>query len=80
MEGNASVYQANPVSRTTGEGRAEFFRTWGPDFDQKGGGGGGGQVGQLNLCVETINPSSWGGEGGEGFRSHRCGGLLYAWC
>ena len=41
-------------------GRAEFLRTWGHDFDQKGGGrGGGGEggegtVGQVNLCVETI--------------------------
>ena len=32
MEGNASVYQVNPVSRITGEGRAEFLRTWGPDL------------------------------------------------
>ena len=24
VEGNASVYQVNPVSRITGEGRAEF--------------------------------------------------------
>ena len=29
VEGNASVYQVNPVSRITGEGRAEFLRTWG---------------------------------------------------
>ena len=58
VEGNASVYQVNPVSRTTGEGRAEFSRTWGPRFDKKGAGvGGGGRVGQLNLCVETIHPS-----------------------
>ena len=42
MEGNASVYQVNTVSRITGEGRAEFLRTWGPDFDQKGDGRGGG--------------------------------------
>ena len=34
MEGNASVYQVNPVvSRITGEGRAEFLRAWGPRFD-----------------------------------------------
>ena len=39
------MYQVNPVSRITGEGRAEIFRTWGPDFDQKGGGGGGGGEG-----------------------------------
>ena len=50
MEGNASVYQVNPVSRITGEGREEFSRTWGPGFDQVGAGGG-----DLNLCVETIN-------------------------
>ena len=60
VEGNASVYQVNPVSRITGEERAEFLRTWGPGFDQKGGREGGrggrGRVGQLNLCVETINP------------------------
>ena len=37
VEGNASVYQVNPVGRITGEGRAEFLRTWGPDFDQNGG-------------------------------------------
>ena len=24
----------NPVCRITGEGRAEFLRTWRPDFDQ----------------------------------------------
>ena len=61
MEGNASVYQVNPVSRVSGEGRAEFLRTRGPDFDQKGGGreggGGRGRVGQVYLCVETINIS-----------------------
>ena len=55
MERNASVYQVNPVSRITGEGRAEFLWMWGPGFDRKGAGVGGG--GQLNLCVETINPS-----------------------
>ena len=42
MEGNASVYHVNPVSRITGEGRAEFLRTWGPGFVQEGAGGGGG--------------------------------------
>ena len=45
MEGNASVYQVNPVSRISGEGSAEFLRTWGPDFDQKGGGRGGNKMG-----------------------------------
>ena len=33
VEGNASVYRVNPISRISGEGRAEFLRTWGPDFD-----------------------------------------------
>ena len=58
MEGNASVYQVKYVRRITGEGRAEFLRTWGPDFDQKGSGRGGrgGRAGQLNLCVETRTP------------------------
>ena len=31
----------NPVSRITGEGMAEFLRTWVPDFNQKRGGRGG---------------------------------------
>ena len=60
VEGNASVYQVNPVSRITGEGSAECLRTWGPDFYQKGGGregGGGGRMGQLSLGVEIINLS-----------------------
>ena len=45
MEGNASVYQLNPVSRISGEGRAGFLRTWGPDFDQKEAGRGEGGEG-----------------------------------
>ena len=32
VEGNVSVYQVNPVSRITGEGRADLLRTRGPDF------------------------------------------------
>ena len=48
VKGNASVYQVNPVSRITGEGRAEFSRTWGSDFDQKRGGRGG--AGSLRRC------------------------------
>ena len=42
MEGKASVYQVNPVSRITGEGRAGFLRTWRPGFDHKGARGRGG--------------------------------------
>ena len=45
VEGNASVYQVNLVSRITGEDRAEFLRTWEPGFDQKGAGVGGGRGG-----------------------------------
>ena len=58
MEGNASIYQVNPAIRISGEGRAEFLRTWGPGFDQKGAGRGGGgkrRMGQLNLCVENLH-------------------------
>ena len=55
MEGNALVYQVNPVSRITRGARAELLRTWGPGFDQEGGGGGG-RARQLNPCVETVNP------------------------
>ena len=58
MEENTSVYQGNPVSRISGEGRAEILRAWGPGFEQRGSGGGGRKrAGQLNLCAETINPS-----------------------
>ena len=57
MEGSASVYQVYAVSRITGEGRAEFLRAWEHGFEQEGAGGGRwGRAGQLNLCVETINP------------------------
>ena len=89
MEGNASdaVYQKNPVSRITGEGRVEFLRTWGPDFDQKGGGRGGGDGSGAAQFVRGNHKSFLWGRGGvcvagegEGFRSHRCRGLLYAWC
>ena len=43
MEGNALVYQGNPVSRISGEGRAEVLRTWGPGLEQEGARGGGTQ-------------------------------------
>ena len=45
MEGNASVYQVYPVSRKTGEGRAEFLRAWGHGFEQEGTWGWGGGMG-----------------------------------
>ena len=67
MEGNASVYQINPVSRTTGEGRAEDLRTWGAGFDQKGGrrGGKGGGTGGAAQFVRGNYESFLGGRGGE---------------
>ena len=49
VEGNASVYQVTPLSIKTGEGRAEFSRTWGSDFDLKGGGGGEGYSKSLDM-------------------------------
>ena len=57
VEGNGSVYQVNPVSRISGEGRAEFLTTWGPDFDQKGGGRGGGGAGDewgRSICAWKL--------------------------
>ena len=45
VEGNASVYQVYPVSRITGEGRAEFLGAWWPGFEQEGAGGRGGAGG-----------------------------------
>ena len=58
MEGNASVYQVDPVSRITGEGRAEVWKTWRPGFDQKGSGGGGregaGCGGGSSICAWTL--------------------------
>ena len=57
MEGNASVYQVNPVSRITGEGRAVFLRTLGPGFDQKGArvrGGGGGDEWGSSICAWKL--------------------------
>ena len=44
MEGKSPVYQVNPVSRITGEGKAEVLSTWGPRFDQEGAVGKGGGV------------------------------------
>ena len=62
MEGNAAVYQVNPpVDRITGEGRAEFLRTWGPGFDQKraglegGGKGGGGGADGRSICACKLS-------------------------
>ena len=74
MEGNASVYQVNPVSRITGEGRAEFLRTWGLCFDQEGAGTGGAaqfvrgnykSFKGINLTVlEGMHQFIMGGRGG----------------
>ena len=52
MEGNVFFYQVNLVSRITGEGGAEFWRTWGPGFDKKRAGleGGGADVRAICAC------------------------------
>ena len=59
MEGTASVYRVNPVSRISGEGRAEFLRTWGPDFDQKGGGRAGGGENPLLKKAASSKKNSY---------------------
>ena len=33
VEGNASIHQVYPLSRITGEARAEFLRAWEPGFE-----------------------------------------------
>ena len=68
MEGNASVHQVNPVSRTSGEGRAEFLRTWGAGFVQKGarGGEGGEGTGGAGQFVRGNYKSFLWGMGDEG--------------
>ena len=67
MEGNASVYQVNTVSRITGEMRAEFLRTWGPEFDRKRGGSGmrGGGTGGAAQFVRGNYKSFLWGRGGK---------------
>ena len=59
VEGNAPVNQVYAVSRTTGEGRAEIFRTWGPGLEQEGerggGGGGGGRTGAIQSVRGKTN-------------------------
>ena len=41
VQGNASVFQVYPVSRTTSEERAECSKGWGTGFGGRAGGGGG---------------------------------------
>ena len=36
VEKNASIHQVHPVSRVTGERRAEILRSSGPEFEQAG--------------------------------------------
>ena len=44
-----------PVSRITGEGKAEFFRAWGPGFEQEGAGGGEGGGGRgSSICAWKL--------------------------
>ena len=58
VERDASVNQVNPVSRLTGEGRAEFEGHGGLILIKRRAGGGEGGEGQLNLRAATINPLS----------------------
>ena len=51
MEENASVYQVYPVSRITGEGRAEFLRAWGVGLNKREPGGGGRETGGATQSV-----------------------------
>ena len=60
MEGNASVYKVYPVSRITGEGRAEVLRAWGHGFEQEGAGGRGGGMGGATQNVRGNYKSSKG--------------------
>ena len=54
VEGNASVYQVYPVSGRTGEGRAEFLRAWGPEFEQEGAAGGGRDGRGTSICARKL--------------------------
>ena len=54
VEGNASVYQVYPVSRITGEGRAENLRASGPRFEQEGAAGGGGTGRGNSICAQKL--------------------------
>ena len=53
VEGNAPVYQVNPVSRINGEGRAEFLRAWEPGFEHEGARGGEGGGGN-SICAWKL--------------------------
>ena len=54
VEGNASFYEVNPVSRITGEGRAECFKTWGPGFDQERARGRGGAKQRTGGAAQSV--------------------------
>ena len=49
VEGNSSVYQRNPVSRISGEGRAEILWAWGLGFEQEGAG-----VGKTGGATQSV--------------------------
>ena len=74
VEGNASVYQVNPVSRMSGEGRAEFSSACGLDFDQKGREGGEGTGGAGQLVRGNFKQFLWGR--GEMWRGGRALGRI----
>ena len=69
----------NPVSRITGEERAEFLWTWGPDFGQRGAGGGEGGEGTggaAQFVRGNLESFLWGNGGDCGGGG---GGLQVAW-
>ena len=91
VEGNASVLSSVCCKSNNRSGNGGVFMDVGAWFWSKGGRergrGGRGRVGQVHLCVETLNMSCRGGgwiyrgvpgAGGEGFWSQRCRGWLYA--
>ena len=49
-------FQAYPVRRITGGGRAEFVRAWGPGFEQEGAGGGEGTGGATQSVRGNYEP------------------------
>ena len=58
----------NPVSRITGEERAEFVWAWGAGFDRKGAAGGGGGTGmESGSSICAMKPYILQGDKSGGF-------------
>ena len=68
MEENASERQVHLVSRTTGEGVADFLMTWGPWFEHEEARGARGANGRGNsICPRKLSIFLW-------YKSDCCGG------